>query len=234
MDDCSSAVSSLVDSLFQNKSSYSWKLILSWEQAKYLQWNNFHSEIRAPHSDLLRDCSSRKTALLVFPIQPFSNASVLKTLPSSNESRTRFCGSCLNPQRFWQQGKQTNGLCLHCSHSSHHCIVLTICGERWFICSILRDAAAFSPVKDFPLTELLWFTSFKDLPICILHGLLCICILHSEGISLKWVSIFAVLKWDSLKTPLAVGSVRSEQFPLQWINTFSRESSLWGHFLLNY
>lgn len=44
------------------------------------------------------------------------------------------------------------------------------------MCSILRDAATFSSVKDFPLTELLQFTSFKDLPICILH---------SEGISLK-------------------------------------------------
>lgn len=234
MDDCSSAVSSPVDSLFQNKSSYSWKLILSWEQAKYLQWNNIQSEIRVPHSDLVLDCSSGKTALLMFPIQPFSNASLLKSLPSSEESWTRFCGSCLNPQWFWQQGKQTNSLYLHWSHFSHYCTVFIICGERCFVHSILRDAATFSSVKDFPLIELLWVTSFKDLPICNLHGSLCICILHREGISLKWVSIFAVLKWDSLKIPLAVGSVRSEQFPLQWINTFPRESSLWGHSLLNY
>lgn len=166
----------------------------------------------------------------MFPIQPFSNASELKTLAPSKESWTRFCGSCPNPQWFWQQGKQTNSLCLRWSHFSHYCIVPIICGERCFIHSILRDAS----VKDFPLTELLRVTSFKDLPICNLHGSLCICILHREVISLKWVSIFAVLKWDSLKIPLAVGSVRSEEFPLQWINTSSRESSLWGHSLLNY
>lgn len=28
--------------------------------------------------------------------------------------------------------------------------VLIICREKWFICSLLRDAASFSSVKDFP------------------------------------------------------------------------------------